>query len=102
MQITIYAKKRTSKDGRSFYNFLTRLTNQKTMETITPQVRFNEGEAPKPEDCPINIVVPKGSSSLSTRTFTDRNGGQGIGYTLFVKEWQAGDPYVDHSMDDFE
>lgn len=101
--ITIFAKKRTTKDGKEFNTFITRLT-KKDGNHVVVSVMFPQDNKPKAADCPLNIEVPKGMMNLSTRTITDDTTGATIERcTLWVKEWSAStSPYVDTSLDEFD
>ena len=101
MQLTIFAKKRT-KDDRTFYNYLSHITRSSTGESIAVQVKFPEEIRPKPADCPMNIIVDKENANLSTRNYTKNDGTAGTAYSLWVGKWSEGEPYEDHSLDDFE
>ena len=102
MEITIFAKRRTGKDGKNFYSYLSTITN-KAGETRTVTVKFRES-APnlKPEFCPCNFVVTKDNCILSKKTYTREDTGEPAeSYTLWVSDWVKGSDYVDHSMDDY-
>ena len=109
MEITIYSKKRTTKEGKSFYNFLSTLT-RKDGSTLLCTVKFRDeaGPLPKPELCPMNIIVEKKDCNLSTKKFTrqttDESGDlvteEGQSYTLWVSKWIPGSQFEDHSLDD--
>lgn len=102
-EITIFAKKRTTADGRkSFYSYLTTLT-RKDGTPCTCGVKFAApAEAPDPLDCPLNIVVEKADCNMSEENYTNSKTGEpSKGYKLWIKNYKAGSPYVDHSMDDF-
>lgn len=104
MNITLFAKKRTTKDGKKFYVYLTTLT-RKDGSTLTTAVKFSEGcDVPRAEDCPLNIVVDKSKVNLSTRTIVNPESGEPFeSHTLWVKEWtKSTEKWIDHSMDDFE
>ena len=110
MEITIFAKKRNTKEGKIFYNFLSTLT-RKDGSTLVCTVKFrDDAGTPKPEQCPMNIKLDKGSCNLSSKKFqrqiVDDSSGElvsetGESYTLWISKWEPGAPYVDHSMDDF-
>ena len=110
MEITLFAKKRSTKEGKIFYNFLSTLTKKDgTQLLVTVRFRDDCGQ-PKAEACPMNILVDKKDCNLATRKFnrevTDEATGelvreQGESYTLWVSKWTPGAAYVDHSMDDF-
>lgn len=103
MEITIYAKKRTTKEGKSFYSYLSNLT-RKDGTKLTVSVKFrDECGNPKPENCPMSIKFDKRDANLSTRKFVHFETGEvGTSSTLWVSAWEPGTPFVDHSLDDFE
>lgn len=102
MEIAIFAKARTTKEGKSFHSYLSRITNKRTGEELPVTVKFRDDCKPvPPTDCPCNIVIEKEDTSLSSRKFTTEDGTAGIGYTLWVGSWDFGGEFVDHSMDDF-
>lgn len=110
MEITLYAKKRTTKEGKTFFNYLSTLTD-KAGETYLCTVKFRDTvQPPKPENCPVNIVIEQNDCNLSsrkmTRKVTDMETGEVsdkefISYTLWVSAYRDGSPFVDHSMDNF-
>lgn len=103
MEITIFAKKRTTKEGKVFYTYLTRLNRKDGFEE-TSQVKFKEpAVAPKPELCPMNIECDKHSMNMSKKILTDTETGEIIeSRTLWIGAYKEGTPYIDHSMDDYE
>ena len=103
MEITIYAKKRTPAEGKSFFSYLSTLTRKDgTKQTVSVKFRDDAG-SPKPENCPMNIKFDRGAANLSTREFIREDTGEiGISYTLWVSRWERGKQFVDHSLDDFE
>lgn len=103
MELTIFAKKRTTEEGKSFYSYITTLT-KKGGEKQTVGVRFREecGQ-PKGDACPCNIIVQKGNANLSTKSFIREDTGEAAeSLTLWVKAWEKGSEYVDTSLDDYE
>lgn len=107
MQITIFAKKATTKEGKNFTRYISRLT-KKSGEEVTVTVKFREEcGSPSAEDCPLNILVENGDCNLSTRWYdsTDSNGEvvRRESHTLWVSDWMrdTANPYEDHSMDEF-
>lgn len=102
MEITIFSKKRQTKEGKSFDSFLSRLT-KKDGEQITVSVRFREAcGQPKGDECPCNIVIEKGQCNMSEREFFNEETGEiSKGHTLWITQWKPGSEYVDHSMDEF-
>lgn len=102
MEITIYAKKRTTAEGKTFYSYLSTLTRKDgTKQTVSVKFRDECGN-PKPEKCPMNIKFDKGAANMATSEFIREDTGEiGISYTLWLSAWEQGAPFVDHSMDDF-
>lgn len=102
MKITIFAKKRTTEQGKTFYNYLSTLT-RKDGTTQTVQVKFrDEAGQPKPEKCPMNITFDKAAANIAAEEYDTQNGERKISYKLWISEWKEGDKYIDHSLDDFE
>lgn len=103
MEITIFAKKRNTSDGKTFYSYLSALTRKDgTRQTVAVKFRDEAGN-PKPENCPMNIKFGKESANMTTYEFTREDTGEiGTSYTLWVSKWEQGVPYVDHSLDDYE
>lgn len=105
MKITIFAKRQQTKgeNPRTFYNYLSTLVSRDGFETPV-QVKFrDEAGQPKPEKCPINIIVDKGDANLVKRQYTIEETGEiRTAHTLWVAKWVEGEPYVDHSLDDYD
>lgn len=103
MEIAVFAKKRTTTDGRPFYGYLATLT-KKDGSPLTVAVKFRDDcGAPKPENCPMNIKFQKGAANLSSKEYVREDTGETANsYTLWVSAWEVGSPYVDTSLDDFE
>lgn len=103
MNLTIFAKKRTSSEGKTFFTYLTTL-RKKNGEELRCSVKFRQDCGnPKGEDCPMNIIVPKSGANLSVEKYTDEDTGELLETArLWVSEWKKGEAYVDHSLDDFE
>lgn len=103
MEISIFAKKRRTKDGREFFSYLSTL-RKKDGDTIPVSVKFNkEIQPPKPEKCPCNIIVDKDNCNLSSKKYFREETGEVLEtHTLWVSQYAAGSEFIDHSMDDFE
>lgn len=104
MKITLFRKVRTTKEGKKFDTFITKLYKKDGSE-ITASVKFS-GDSRDAFDsslCPYNIIVDKQDANLSKREITDENTGEThIFYTLWVKKYIISDEkFVDHSLDDF-
>lgn len=102
MEITIYAKKRTSGEGKTFYGYLATLTKTDGTEQMV-SVKFREDCGnPDPKKCPMNIRFDKSCANLTHKTFVREDTGEaGVSYTLWVSRWEDGEPFVDHSLDEF-
>lgn len=103
MQITVFAKRRQTKEGKTFFNYLATMVNRNGDE-IPCQVKFREGAGqPKPELCPMNILFDKRDANFTTREYTDPNTAEvRKAHVLWVSQWEQGSDYVDHSLDDFD
>lgn len=108
MKILVFAKKRQTKDGRSFTAYVTKLM-KKDGEPITAGVKFREEcGAPNADDCPCYIEVDKRNCNFNTKDVQIKDPETGeettaISHTLWISAWRMSDEeYVDHSMDDFE
>ena len=104
MEITIFAKRRNTKEGKIFHQFLTTLTRKDgTTETMRVAFRNVEGnEMPKAETCPRNIVFSKDNANVAVTRYLDNDGTQKERKTLWITAWEPGSEYVDHSMDDYD
>lgn len=101
MKLTIFAKKRRTKDGKPFYTYLTRLKKKNGEEDVV-SVKFTDDFKPSPNDCPLNIEVDKEKANLSVKTVIV-NDEDYLSKTLWVKEYKTSDEvYVDRSLDDYE
>lgn len=104
MEISIFAKKRSTKDGKkTFYSFITKLPKKDGTSDVV-NVRFPEELTPNVDDCPLNIVIPKGKANLSSKTIIDDETGKSFeSKTLWVKSWDVSDnPFVDTSLDEYD
>ena len=103
-EITIYSKKKQTKDGsRSFYSYYGRI-RKKNGEEIPVEVKFRE-PCTKPDGahCPMNILIDKDGASLSQKevTIAETEERKTV-YKLWLSAWQPGGVYEDHSMDDID
>ena len=110
MELAVFAKKLTTKEGKSFYKYSTTLKRRNEsgeIEEVKTAVKFREDcGAPKGENCPINIIVDKADCGYTEKikTYTDEETGEEKDFLqkeLWVRDWKEGSPYVDHSMDEF-
>lgn len=105
LELTIFAKKQQSSDGKIFYRYLTTLPNEEMVA-----VRFRE-EAGNPKDCPCNIIIKKGDCNLAPRKYKVEVVNKETGEVteeireskvLWVSNWEKStNVYEDTSMDEF-
>ena len=107
MILNVFAKKRTTKDKKIFYNYLTTLT-KKDGEQETVQLKFRDDcGQPKADDCPRCIEVKKENANLVKRMITTPGNNESEGTTvedrkLWVSAWEDKGAYVDHSLDEYD
>lgn len=101
-ELTIFAKKRTTHEGKPFHTYLTRLTRLDGTQ-VTVQVKFRQScNPPKPEQCPMNIIAGLNDMSLASKTITDEYTGEIIeSRTLWISAYERGTEYVDKSLDGY-
>ena len=108
MKVAIFAKKRTTRDGKPFTSYVTRLM-KKDGESIACGVRFREEcGSPKESECPCYIEFDKSDANMTEKTIeiTDPETNEirdVTSRTLWITNWTTSpEKYVDHSLDDFE
>lgn len=103
MELSIFAKRRRTQDGKIFFTYLTTATKKDGTE-VPCSVRFTEpAQPPKPENCPCNIIVNKEHCNMSKKKiFREATGEILEVHTLWISQYAGGSEYVDHSMDEFE
>ncbi len=103
MKVTVFAKRRKTEEGRQFTTYVAKLLKKDGSE-LSAGVKFREEcGAPKAENCPMIIEIPKDKANLSPRTYTDaKTGEEKTSFDLWVSEWrESEEKYVDHSLDEF-
>lgn len=104
MKVTVFGKKRTTKEGKVFTSYLGKVT-KKTGEKITVQVKFREECGfPKTTPCVINFDKKDANFSEKERTYTDNETQEEkktIERILWVSNFKE-EKFVDTSMDEFE
>lgn len=102
MKLTIFAKKRQTKEGRTYYVYLTALTKKDGTVMNGIAAKFNDCPVPKPEECPLIIEVEKSDANLSAKKYTDAAGIEKMSHTLWISQWmRSAEIFQDHSLDDF-
>ena len=101
MKITVFVKKGTTKDGKKFYNYVSKLVKVNGDEVYVT-VKFPEDDKPKADECPLNIEFDKSDANLSVTKDTAEDGTVYEHKTLWVKKYtRSKDKYVDKSLDEF-
>lgn len=100
LTLNVFKKERTTKEGKKFNAYLTRITNKETGEEISASLKFEDGVS-VPKDYPVRIDVINGS--VSKRKYTDeKTNEEKVGFTVWVRDWKPSDEeYVDNSMDEW-
>lgn len=105
----LFAKKQQTKEGRTFYKYLTTLKKKESGEEIMVEVNFpNETGKPNGEKCPLYINYDKTDANLVTKQehYKDKETGEdreATRRTLWIKKYTVSDKvYVDTSLDEFE
>lgn len=105
MLLNVFAKKRTGKDGKVFYNFLSTLT-KKNGEQETVQLKFREDAGlPDASKCPMIISVDKSDANLIKKLVTVEKDGEAKEIeqrTFWISKYDYVGEYVDHSLDEYE
>lgn len=101
MRLEVFGKTRTNKDGKPFTTYLSRITNMKTGESIPVQIKFRL-TAELPKEVPVVMNIDKTSCNLIKEDWKNEDGETGVKHVLWVTKVKSYEPYVDHSLDDFE
>lgn len=101
MRLEVFGKQRTNKDGKPFTTYLSRITNMKTGEIISVQIKFRTG-AEVPKELPIVANIEKKNANLVKGNWENEKGETGVKYVLWVSAVTSYEEYIDHTLDDFE
>lgn len=105
MLLNVFAKKRTGRDGKVFYNFLSTLT-KKDGEQESVQLKFREDAGlPNASKCPMIISVDKSDANLIKKMVTIEKDGEAKEIeqrTLWISKYDYIGDYVDRSLDAYE
>lgn len=105
MKITLFAKKRTTREGKPFSVYVSKLQKKDGTEQYVT-VKYSGDDPAKDfraDLCPLIIDVDRASANLSRKKHTDDEGNEYESFTLWVKDYTLStEKYVDHSLDDFE
>ena len=105
MEITIFAKKKKSLEGKEFKVYSTKLVNKATGEETFFNVKFRES-CGTPKNCPCTIEAAKEDCNISEDRYeviNDETGETMVNTTkvLWVTNWSNEQKYVDHSTDEY-
>ena len=101
-EITIFAKKRTSTDGRSFYTYISRIPTKTGEEKVVSVAFTDDAGKPDPSKCPMNIEFDKSDANMSKKKVVSEDGSEAEFFTLWLSKWNEGTAYEDHSLDEFD
>ena len=103
MNLTVFAKSKTTKEGKAFLTYFSKLTKKDGTE-VSVELKFRE-ECGAPKSFPCNIIVDKQDANLVEKEITYEKDGEdkeALQRRMWISAWTDGEPYVDHSLDDFE
>lgn len=101
MEITVFAKKKQTKQGKTFFTYLTTLKKKDGTEDKM-EVKFRD-ECGVPEKFPVNIIVNKDQCNISKKMKNREDTGEIFEVkTLWITAWSAGSEYVDTSLDEYD
>lgn len=106
MKIDIFKKTKTTKKGKKFNIYVTKLTNKTTSEKLYVQVKF-VGDAQteisnSKLEYPLTLEFDKRDANLSTEEITTENGDNFVRRTLWITNINRIENFVDSSLTDFE
>ena len=106
MKINVYRKTKTTKKGKKFDIYLSKLTNKKTDEIVTVQVKFVGQAQTDIENSnikyPLTLDFDKANANLSTEKITTDSSETFIRTNLWITKLNKIEQYVDDSLTDFE
>lgn len=110
MKITLFSKKKHTKEGKEFNVFVGTL-NRKDGTNQYMTVKYSGDDKRLDFDgrkCPYIIEFNKEDANITkkTRTLTDKETGETksiTNYTLWLKNYkESSEKFIDHSLDEFE
>lgn len=100
MQLTIFGKPQQG-EKNNWTKYLTKL-KLKSGDVVTAQVLFTEGCKP-PRITPCNIIVKPGTDmSAPEKAYLDNEGKKKMKRVCYIRDYEPGEEYVDHTCDDLE
>lgn len=106
MKINVFRKTKTTKKGKTFDVYVSKLTNKATSEKFYVQVKF-VGEAQtaisnSKIEYPLTLEFDKRNANLSTEETSTDNGDIFVRRTLWITSIDKIERFVDNSLTDFE
>lgn len=106
MKINVFRKTKTTKKGKKFDIYLSKLTNKRTGEIMNVQVKY-VGEAQtrienSEIEYPVTIEFDKANANLSFEEIATDSGNTFIRNNLWITKLNKIEQYVDDSLTDFE
>ena len=107
MKVTIFAQKKQTKEGKTFYTYLATLTKKDGSEDKVEAKFREECGAPDPKKCPLIIEVDKSDANISEKeeTYTDEVGEEKkvTRRRLWISKYsESEEKFVDSSLEDYE
>lgn len=101
MIINIFAKKHTTKEGKMFRTYLTRLHNKRTGKDETFNVKFRESCNFNNVDCPCSIRIDLKKCNMVKDTYLTTEGQEVESRILWVTSIDEILEFVDDSLNDY-
>lgn len=106
MKIDVFKKTKTTKKGKKFDIYLSKLTNKKTGEIINVQVKYVGQAQTRIENSaieyPLTIEFDRENANLSFEEITTDSGDNFVRRTLWITNINRIENFVDSSLTDFE
>ena len=106
MKIDVFKKTKTTKKGKKFDIYLSKLTNKRTGEIVNVQVKYVGQAQTRIENSeieyPLTIEFDRANANLSTEEIATDNGETFIRTNLWITKLNKIEAFVDSSLTDFE
>lgn len=106
MKINVFKKTKTTKKGKKFDIYLSKLTNKTTGEIVNAQVKFVGQAQTDIENSnikyPLTLDFDKANANLSFEEIATDSGETFIRNNLWITKLNKIEQYVDDSLTDFE
>ena len=106
MKINVFRKTKTTKKGKKFDIYLSKLTNKRTGEIMHVQVKYVGQAQTDIENSnikyPLTLDFDKANANLSAEEIATDSGEKFIRNNLWITKLNKIEQYVDDSLTDFE